>query len=346
MVAALSALGLLRGKILILRKAFDNMIVTPRMEIQPDGTRACWSIDGHDIRISGYSSDITTNTLISDMNIMINFISTNLPSSIAVPFSEVLLPGLTTRLVAGPLSSSVPADLDSIPAFKETLVRVSDFAESLQAHGLQGRNNLINWTHEAPQVWLMRRSESSLDSIRQHLVRGLGDPRTVERIETQVITRDDNIFVDASNSDDWNVKWSDEDGEITRAETDSTALKSATRDEGVDKEDEEDVSAWGLDEDPEHDTTETTNNRHAVEDDEGDAWGWGDDNEDETVARSPKVQFSQKTRRKENDAPSTEAPSERQVTLKESYNITALPEQILEIIIQAVSDAETLLRSE
>ncbi|MCJ1395890.1 hypothetical protein MMC18_008776 [Xylographa bjoerkii] len=338
--------GLLRGKILILRKAFDNVILMPRLQIQMDGTRASWTIREDDISISGSSSDTTTDTLISDMNLMINYISTNLPPSVAVPFSEVLLPSLTAKLVAGPLSSSVPADLDGISAFKETLSRVSGFAESLQAHGLQGRNNLMKWINEAPQVWLMRRSELSLHSIRQLLVRGLGDPRTVERVETQVVTRDDNIFVDSTNNEDWNAGWSDEDSEAKRHKTAPTARKSVNGQEGVDEEDEEDVSAWGLDEDADHKVSGHSAEGPAAEEDEGDAWGWGDDNEEEKATRSSSTQSPKRSRQRLNGTNTTEEPGERQVTLKENYNITALPEQILEIIIQAVSDAEALLRSD
>ena len=343
-VAALSALGLLRGKIMILRKVFDNIILTPRLQIQPDGTRSSWTIHEDDIRISGTSSDLTTDTLISDMNIMIDYISTNLPPSVAVPFSEVLLPGLTARLVAGPLSSSVPADLDGISAFKETLSRVSEFTQSLQAHGLQGRNNLVKWTNEAPQVWLKRRSELSLLSIRQLLVRGLGDPRTVERVETQVVARDDNIFVDSTNNDDWNAGWSDEDGEAKQLK--AAPRKIVNGHEREDEEDEEDVSAWGLDEDADHNTTEHLSEGPVAEEDEGEAWGWGDDNEEDKAPRSPNTRSPKRSRQRINGANTTEAPAKRQVTLKEKYNITALPEQILEIIIQAVSDAEALLRTE
>ncbi|MCJ1377438.1 hypothetical protein MMC17_000533 [Xylographa soralifera] len=345
-VAALSALGLLRGKIMILRKAFDNVILTPRLQVQPDGTRSSWTIHEDDIGISGTSLDSTTNTLISDMNIMIDYISTKLPPSLAVLFCEVLLPGLTARLVAGPLSSSVPADLDGISAFKETLSRVSGFAETLQAHGLQGRNTLVKWTNEAPQVWLKRRSELSLHSIRQLLVRGLGDPRTVERIETQVVTRDDNLFVDPTNNEDWNAGWSDEDGEAKRQKTASTARKTVNGHEGVDEEDEEGVSAWGLDEDEDHNTTGHLSEGPVAEEDEGEAWGWGDDNEEEKAPRSPNTQSPKRSRQRINGTNTTEAPAKRQVTLKENYTITALPEQILEIIIQAVSDAEALLRTD
>ena len=345
-VAALSALGLLRGKIMILRKAFDNVILTPRLQVQPDGTRSSWTIHEDEIRISGTSSDLSTNTLISDMNIIIDYITTNLPPSIAVPLSEVLLPGLTARLVAGPLSSSVPADLDGISTFKETLSRVSGFAESLQAHGLQGGNNLMKWKNEAPQVWLKRRSEISLHSIRQLLVRGLGDPRIVERVETQVVTREDDIFVDTTNNEDWNAGWSDEDGEAKRHKTAPTARKPVNGQDGADGEDEEGVSAWGLDENTDHNATGHLSEGPVAEEDEGGAWGWGDDNEEEKVPRSPVTQSPKRSRQRINGANIAQAPAKRQVTLKENYTITALPEQILEIIIQAVSDAEALLRTE
>lgn len=338
-VAALSALGLLNIRILAFRKTFDDVIITPRLIRGPDGTVGSWAIDGEVIRISGRMLDISTETLFSDITAMIDYLSRHFPSAIAVPLSEGLLPSLTSRLLSGPLSSSVPPDLDGIPAFKDTLQQAQNFTRSLDAHNWRGKNNLISWMQDAPQVWLTRRSEHALHMIRKLLIRGLGDPRTVERVETQVVTKDDSMFVDNGNNEDWNAEWSDEE-DLKDANNEETLPHNTTTHEG----EEEDVSAWGLDDDADHDKVEAGEDSNKVAEDEGDAWGWGDDNETDEATKSPRPHPPNTPTPKRNGNVAKTAPSERQLTLRETYKITALPEQISEIIFEVVSDADTLAR--
>jgi len=284
-------------------------------------------------------SDKSTETLFSDMNTMIEYLSTHLPSSIAVPLSESLLPSLTSKLVSGPLSSSVPPDLDGIPAFKATLNQVQKFTDSLDAHHWRGENNLRQWMQDAPQVWLTRRSEYALHMIRKLLARGLGDPRTVERVETQVVTKDDGMFVNNGNNEDWNAEWSDNE-----APNDMKGDEALPQDTQVHEGEEEDVSAWGLDDDTDHDNVENGADPNKVVEDEGDAWGWGNDNETDEAVKSPRPHPPSAPSPKRNGTIAKAAQSERQLTLRETYKITALPEQISEIIFEVVSDANTLAR--
>ncbi|MCJ1477975.1 ribosome biogenesis protein ytm1 [Lambiella insularis] len=341
-VMALSALGLLRGKILLLRKAFDNVILTPRIQLQADGSTAAWTIQGDDIWISGRITEPSTKTLLSDIIAMVQHINSHIPPAIAIPFTELLLPGLASRMVSGPLSSSVPQDLDGISSFKHTLDQVSSFAESLVEHGLRGKNDLTRWVDAAPQVWLARRTESSLHSIRHLLVHGLGKPQTVERVETQVISSEDNLFVDNSNNEDWNAGWSDEDEEN---KSPKPAAEHSQQINGKDGDEEEDVSAWGLDDDADNEPHDT-DHRPSNEEDDGGAWGWSEDNENNNTNRSPAAPRSTKKTSQRNGSITNGPLMERQVTLKESYHITSLPEQILELIIQVASDAEALAQSD
>ena len=276
---------------------------------------------------------------------MISYLSSHLPSSVAIPLSEVLLPGLTSRLVTGPLSSSVPPDLDRIPAFKVTLDQVLRFAGFLDLHGYQGKTNLTQWADEAPRVWLTRRSEVALSTIRQLLIRGLGDPRTVERVETQVITRNDNMFMDGGNNDDWNADWSDEEVETKQPKPSSgVASRNNGQSRGANAV-EEDVSAWGLDDEEDNHGTDMLKDKDKDED-EGDAWGWGDENDGHNDSKSPQPPPSVNPAPERNGDIPSEAPAERQVTLRETYTITAIPEQILEIIVEVVSDAMILSQSQ
>ena len=295
------------------------------------------------MRITGRMSDKSTETLFSDINSMIDYLSMHLPSTISVPLSETLLPNLTARLVSGPLSSSVPPDLDGLPAFRATLEQAQNFTESLSAHNWRGKNSLVQWMEDAPKVWLNRRSECALHMIRKLLVRGLGDPRTVERVETQVVTRDGSIFVESGNNDDWNAGWSDGDEEKMKNNDINLPRETNAQEEG--EEGEEDMSAWGLDDDTDHDKGDARGDSNRPVEDEGDAWGWGDDNETDETMKSPRPHPSSLQTPKRNRNAANASPSERQLTLRETYKITALPEQISEIIFEVVSDANTLARS-
>ena len=333
-------MDLLNGKVRTLRTSLEDVLLIPRLVPNADGTVASWSIDGDTMRISGRTLDVSTKTLFLDISAMIGYLSTHLPRSIAAPLSEILLPSLTSKLVAGPLSSSVPSDLDGIPSFKATIDLITTFKESLGSHGWHGRNHLTEWADDAPKVWLTKRSESALHTIRRLLVRGLGNPRTVERVETQMVSKEDDMFMDRGNNEDWNAGWSDE--EAPKSAEQSAAPGNAQN--GTDEE--EDVSAWGLDDEEDHNPSEASADKAKPADEEGDAWGWGDENDNDEPAKLPQPPTINVKTTNRNGGVGRPLPAERQITLRETYNITALPEQILESIIEVVSDADTLARSE
>jgi centromere/kinetochore protein ZW10 len=339
-VAALSALNLLHGKIIHFQKEFFEVILTPRIRKRSDGTVASCAIGDGSIEISGRMSETSISYLFDDLTSMIELLGAGLPSSVSGPLSKALLPHMTSSLVEGPLSSSVPPDLDSIPAFTRVLDQTKTFISVLEKHGWHGKNHLLQWVADTPKLWLTRRTEHSLHTIRALLVRGLGDPRTVERVETQTVTKDDEMFANNGANEDWNAEWSDNDDAEKREKKESTQPK-ASLPEG----DEEDVSAWGLDDDEDHGKEEPGAGLSKEGEDEGDAWGWGDDDKNEESPTSQRPPALPERSPKRNGNVTRAPPTERQVTLRETYNITALPEQILEIIIEVVTDAQTLAHS-
>ena len=343
MFTALDDLDLLKNKIVAFRKAFDTVILTPRLNPQPDGTVGTITVNAQEIAISGYRRESSTAQLFSDVRKIIDFLDTQLPASVAMPLSEILIPSLISRLVAGPLSNSVPSDLNGISTFQATLQEGRDFAKSLDSHGWHGSEELMRWVNDAPRMWLTKRSDAGLHTIRQLLVRGLGEPREVERVETQVVSREDTMFTDSGN-DDWNAGWSDNE-DIKQERPSSKHTREVN---GKHEEDEDDVSAWDLEDNTAQPATEDQDDMTASskDDDGADAWGWGDENENlVSPASPPPASKTQEATRGDGGVPG-KTPAQKEVTLKEMYSITALPEQILEIIIQAVSDAETLRRAE
>lgn len=308
------------------RKDFDTVILTPRLQPQSDGTVGSLRIEGNDIHISERLLDTSIATLSVDISSIIEYLATRLPSSVAVPLSEVLMPSLTSRLISVWLSPSIPPDLDGMTDFQAILGIVLKYADKVESYGWHGKDELVEWVERAPRVWLTKRRETSLDRVRRLLVRGLGNAKTVERIETQVVSRGDDLFTGNKGGDDWDAGWSDNDEDEP-----PHSKKPPPRPE----EEEEDVSAWGLDEDTNEEQTVKDPEPYGASDVDNDAWGWRDDNDDGDV--SPKA-----TSPRDNGNHTTSHRTEREVTLKETYNITALPEEIFEIITQIVADAETL----
>ena len=332
---------------MVFRKAFDLAILTPRLIPRHDNTVGRISFRAQEISISGYVPESSTASLFSDVSQIIQFLDTRLPSSVAKPLSEILIPSLVSRLVSGPLTSSVPSKLSGLHTFEKTLHEARTFAETLDAHGWHGSEELMRWINGAPRMWLTRRSESDLNTIRQLLVRGLGQPREVERVETQILPMEDTIFKESGN-DDWNAEWSDEESEKKQ---ELLVLKTTEKINGNHKEDEDedDVSAWDLDDNAAPSTSESQQHAtKATKDEDADAWGWGDENENQIPPTSPIATSATRTQKgaRRNGNATMNAATERKVTLRETYSITALPEQILEILVQIISDADSLIQAE
>ncbi|KAH0542240.1 hypothetical protein FGG08_003362 [Glutinoglossum americanum] len=327
-VDALTKLQLLEKTIDVLYQSFDAIILSPRLTLATDRTIAAILVSGDDIKVSGRDPDIGVQHLFEDFNVIIEYLSTRLPLSVSTPLSQILVPSLTSRLISTWLASSVPPSLEGMQEYREILALAVKLEEDIESIGWTAKGELLDWVERAPRVWLTRRREASLDSVRGILSRGFGKVKSVERVETQTVTRKEQLF-NNGGGDIWNEDWSDEGNEEPQVQH----TKPPT-------EDEEDVSAWGLDVDMEVESDHPeVPNPPIIEDDDddvGEAWGWGDDGDDEPPLSPSGIK---ETGEIGNGA---EANTDREVTLKETYNITAIPESILEIITKVVNDAETL----
>ena len=335
-VSALTQLDLLKSKIITLQKGIDNVIITPRLRSQADGTVASLVTERDAIWATERSPDLSTAKLLSDIHMLVDYLSIHLPPAIAIPLSEILMPSLISRLESGPLLSSVPADLEGIADFQNTLDLVLNFANTLDKHGWQGKSSLEEWTNQAPRVWLGKRRETSLQKIREALMKGLGEPRAVERIETQTVSRGDGMFTASGSNDDWDAHWSDEDKE------ENLNLGFSNHEDTPAEVVEEDVSAWGLEDDTAEESNEQRNGQTGNTTDETDTWGWGDEDNAGGSSKAPALLPRQAHPPNTNGRAGSKPSAERQITLRETYNITALPEQILEVIVQVILDFERL----
>ena len=315
----------------------NKTILLPRLQRSASGSLRALHIDGNEMRTSEESPGASLQTLFSDLRSMIKFLREWLPPTATAPLSGLLMPKLISRVISIWLSSAVPTDLDGMQQFQDTVEMVLQFAQDLDSYQWPGRDNLVTWAKAIPRLWLEKRRETSLDSIRKLLARGFGKIKTVERVETQLISRKDDVLAVAGGNDDWNAGWSDEEGK--------DAPKSTIKYGDIGEE--EDVSAWGLDDDAHdedaHDEDIKDAPKHTDVDDDADAWGWGDDADVEEPSKSSELAPKSTRKSKANGHPEALAPSEREVTLKESYNITSLPSEVLEIVSRLMSDAEALV---
>ena len=310
----------------------NKIILSPRLERGARGSLRVLHIDGNEMRISHEPPDASLQTLFSDLRSLIEFLRAWLPPAATAPLSGLLMPQLISRVVSTWLFPAVPTDLDGMQQFQDTVEMVLQFAQDLDSYQWPGKDDLVIWAKAIPRLWLEKRCEISLDGIRKLLALGLGKIETVERVETQVLSRKDDVLAVAGGNDDWNTEWSDEEGK--------DVPKSTTEhgDIGV----EEDVSAWGLDDDGPNEVAKEAPKHTDGADDDADAWGWGDDADVEEASRLSEPTPKSPGKSRANGHPETPAHSEREVTLKETYNITSLPSKVLEIISRLISDAEAL----
>lgn len=326
---ALLKLGLLEDSILSFCRDFEKLILTPRLQRPQKGTVHAVYVEDNAIRTSEGLTDLSMEKLFDDINLIIGFLHNNLPRPIMTPLATLLIPGLIQRLISNWLMLKVPIDVESIISFQEVLNLLVQFARTLDSYDWPGEEILVNWVKEIPDVWISKRREVSLNKIRTLLIEGLGSIEIVERSETQALSHQDDGLVENNRRE-------------ARQEVEESDEGKNARDSHPARGDEEDdVSAWGLDEDADEDSTNDNPQGNLVRPDVGDAdadaWGWGDDRDDGDPSKPDS---------KENvptNGPSKEIERDsRLVTLKETYNITSLPKQILQIITQLISDAEKL----
>lgn len=323
-------------KIENLSHEFEALILRPLFEVscaEPPKLE----IDGDEIRLSRMSSSVGINPIFEALHDLLNFITSHLLPSIGKPLMNNLMPSLIAQLKSSWLLGAIPSSLEGIPEFGRVLASVDEFADYVEELEIAGANDLKDWVAEAPRLWVTKMREVSLDRTRTLLLGGIHETRTVERVETQKVSRGDGILIPEANGDDWDAQWSDDEESHSKP-------TETLRGEGEDED--EAVNAWGLDEDI-HDVNDQevkpTQEPTGDEDDGAEAWGWGDEEHEDKASELPDNPKAQSTLpRKPNGHRSRNSRSSRDVTLRETYTITAFPEGILEIVGQTVSDAEKL----
>ncbi|KAI7230718.1 hypothetical protein KC330_g6802 [Hortaea werneckii] len=329
-------LAIFDGLIQKLSKDLERDILKPRMTASSNGQVAKLEVNGTSLLCSGSSGDLSYKALFQDLESMIDFLARELPSSVSLPLSDSLISALSNRLEEQWLEPAVPLDVTGMPGFQETLGEVQHLADSIDKHGWHGAKQLRDWVQSAPRTWLTKRREAVLGDVRNLVFVGLRETKTVERVETQIISQDDQQALQGDGGDgggggqddDWDTAWDEPEEEAKPDEAPSSAGRA---------EDEDEASAWDT-EDMEKEPPPADDNE---DDDEGDAWGWGDEDANKpaspVASKPPAPQASSVT-----GTSQMQQPAEREMTLRETFSVTLIPDGVFELLQQIVADAQSL----
>ncbi len=264
-----------------------------------------------------------------------DYFSKLLPEELVRALSNVMMPDLVPRIITVWLDSAVPPSLDEMDRFQDIVEAVGVFCNALHSLHYSGYEELKEWVSNVPRVWLSKCRETALDSIRSRLAAGLGDPKEVERVETQTVSKSEGKELAANGAaadNGWDSAWSDD--EVKTSNGNDSRLESAEEDDGADN--------WGWGDDggiaatDAEDTDKPSEMEVSTEDDPMEAWGWSD----EVTAEEPSTQEVSNT-----NAPikKMESLQTRELTLKETYNISSIPEPVLALVLAILEDGALLV---
>ena len=344
LMKAAQRLGIFEGLVQKLGKDFERAILRPRLNVHRNEQVAKVEVQDGALSCSGTSDDTSYASLFRDLEQVLDFLATRLPSSVSIPLSESLIPTLSTRLEDQWLEPAVPLDVLEMPAFQDALDSVQHLVDQIEQYRMHGSKHLRDWVQNAPRTWLTKRRETVLGDVRNLVFAGLRETKVVERVETQMVSKDDEQALvgggdggtGEGGEDEWDTAWDEPEDEKKLTETQQPpSAPAATL-----PQEEDEGSAWDTE-----DMDESKPTSHDGGDDEGDAWGWGD--EEQKPSESPvaiKQQQQQPPPRINGDHPPVQQPAERdrEMTLRETFTVTSIPDGILEILQQTISDAQTL----
>lgn len=328
LVATLQELGDYQGAIIKLAKDFDRAIVRPRLAVARNGdggsprivtddtTIMCRKVNDHD----------DSHALFEDLKKMVEWLRSTLPAIVADPLWENLSPSLISKLEQTWLDAAVPLNIADMPKFQSVLADVSSFADLMDSFGGTGSKPLRDWVQNAPRTWLTKRRETVLGDVRNLVFTGLRETKVVERVETQMVSKEDALG--DADDDEWATAWDE-------PEEQAPSLPPRQQ-RPAQPEEEDEANAWGADFDDEVEDAPEGDG-----DGEDDAWGWGDGED----AASKKTDTPKKSPSKPNgDKPSNSG--QREMTLRETFAITAIPDSILTLLQQIITDAQNLAAPE
>ncbi|KAI2621775.1 hypothetical protein GGR54DRAFT_599777 [Hypoxylon sp. NC1633] len=312
--------------------SLNETIVGPRLNIEAQNLPRI-QVENSCLTLSG-DADKTITSLFSDLDQVLTYLSERLPEELVYSLSNVMMPDLIPHVIGTWLETYVPSSLKEMDQFQTVTEAVKAFCSRLRSLKFSGFEELQDWVDDAPKVWLSKCRETALESVRTKLAQGLGYIVEVERVETQAVSRSEgkelaaNGIAPAGDDDDWGAAWDDGGA---GAEPDADIETKLKEDDGTD--------AWGWEEDervteqPEASTEQPGG--PSGEEDPTEAWGWGEEEAADTVLETRAAQIT--------SVPETQT---RDLTLKETYNISSMPETVLALVSAILDDAALLVMSD
>ncbi len=326
MVDTLDKLGILPSKTGNLAQDLHQTIFYPLLSQDPETARTTVVISDETISLQDSKDPITLTRLLEDLKGIIEHLDNYLSPSVTALLSRRLIPPVVSTLITSWLSIMLPLSLEGLGEFERVLEKVASFRDFVSSIKWQGMDELTEWLDDVPQAWLHKRREECLKTTRGFMLRGAGQLRSVHRAETQKMSSIDGTAV-ADRKDQ--VK---EPASITSSDRAAGSNSPETK-----ETDETDMSAWGFDDAP---NERDADDEQEVSHDADDAWGFEDSNDAAVPPEEPTT--TGESREKQPEEEPQKAPSEREVTLTETYSISHGPDAVLKVIDHIIRDSITL----
>ncbi|KAI9720915.1 MAG: hypothetical protein M1828_005485 [Chrysothrix sp. TS-e1954] len=302
------------------------------------------AVSGAEIYLDHDEVEMTADGALRDTMTLLSFIKHTLPPSLCENIAEHLVPSLVHRLLSNYLPSTIDSDIHATSSFESMVQQTTAFAARLTEEGWGGASDVQEWVEAAPRVWISKRREASLATVKQILRDHLHSTRTAERVETQMISRKELIggANGSSGVDDWDEDWGE----------DEPAAHKDFRTPLDETSGEEDASAWDMEDEPPTSMRNTNPlngssmpERSAAYNDreeDTDAWDWNEDDDAPSSgvsARKPSKAMVQTPRAAKHYK---EQAQEQELTLRETYTVSRVPEALATLVTTTCNDAEAL----
>lgn len=330
-IEAFEQLGSLDEVTKTISKNIERLVLQPVTCQGPDRHAISISVSSHQIDLSEKADTKDVGNVLQNIRSVLEYLHFNLPKSIEDSIARNIVPDLVSELITTWLTPSVPLELSDMAKFETLQADASQLAQSLSSYGWPGSQAVMDWVNRSPYTWLTKRRMASLDGVRKALALRRGPSRQVERIERQVVSQQDAAFAVKREADEWDSGWNNEREAVPNP---TQALPE-----------DDDVSAWDFenddsDKDGSSDQMKSVNDEQ--DDDTADAWGWDEDGGSKNRDEAP-VKHEDVLDQTASNGNNGNAVSEREVTLKEVYTITDVPDFVLEIIGKDMHEALDVL---
>lgn len=326
----------------------EAAVIAPRMDTSKSSLPQV-RVDGDTLELVG-EADRSVGALIKDLGLTFEFLATKLSAEFLGSLCSFMMNDVISKLLNQWLGPAVPSTLSGISTFERLIKDGRELASLLEDKGYSSIETLKHWVDNAPTIWLEKCRETALDTIRNNLASGIGQPKQVERVEKQMVSLQEGKELATTgaganaDTNDWGEAWGDawdDDAQEPQPEADTTTKKN--EEPKQDDDDDDGADAWGWDDE---ETTETETQQKPAEtepaqddddDDSAAAWGWGDEEVPEVKPAPSAAAKTPKT------APQDET---RELVMKETYHISSMPEPVLELILTILEDGAKLTRGE